>query len=105
MADFSISQFKQYVQTLINATGIDDGNGIIETKNGELAKVLSNFSLEESQIGDLLEKSANAQTRTASGEQPYPALARQGCSRLCRQEKAVCRWFALGIAQCRDMGP
>ena len=73
MADFSISQFKQYVQAFINATGIDDGNRIIETKNGELAKVLSNFSLEESQIGDLLEKSANAQTRAASGEQPYPA--------------------------------
>ena len=66
MADFSISQFKQYVQTFINATGIDDGNGVIETKNGELSKLLSNFGLEESQIGDLLEKSDNS-TNNARG--------------------------------------
>lgn len=75
MADFSISQFKQYVQTFINATGIDDGNGVIESKNGELSKVLSNFGLEESQIGDLLEKSDNSTNdarRVSSTSQPYP---------------------------------
>ena len=60
MADFSISQFKEYVQILINATKIDDGNGIIEKENGELSKLLSNLGLKESQIGDLLIKSNNS---------------------------------------------
>ena len=73
MEDISISQFKKYVQTFINAAKIDDGNGVIETKNGELSKLLSNFGLEESQIGDLLIKSDNSANRTKntnSAEQP-----------------------------------
>ena len=75
MADFSISQFKQYVQNVINAAKIDDGNGIIEAKNGELAKVLSNFGIKESQIGDLLEKTDSSQTAAtvSSNETPEPA--------------------------------
>ena len=74
MADFSISQFKQYVQNFINAAGIDDGNGVIESKNGELAKVLSYFGVKESQIGDLLEKTDDSKTatRASSNEKPYP---------------------------------
>lgn len=73
MEDISISQFKKYVQTFINAAKIDDGNGVIETENGELSKLLSNFGLEESQIGDLLIKSDNSANRTKntnSAEQP-----------------------------------
>ena len=74
MADFSISQFKQYVANWINVAGIDTNkNDVIDADNGELAKVLSKFGIEESQIGDLLEKSdaSENKTRTAN-DKPYP---------------------------------
>ncbi len=61
LANFSISQFKEHVQLFIKENGIDaNGNNVIEKDNGELAKVLNHFGLEESKLGDLLEKTDNA---------------------------------------------
>lgn len=68
MAEFSISLFKKSVQDFIHKNKIDDGNGVIESENGELSKVLSNFILEESQIGDLLIKSDNSVNKTKSAD-------------------------------------
>ena len=73
MTNFSISQFTAQVQAFIESNGIDDGNKVIEKDNGELAKVLNHFGLEEAQIGDLLEKAdntANGPKKAGAAQQP-----------------------------------
>ena len=60
MTDFNISQFKGFVISFIEATGLDgkfDGvkDGIINSDNGELSSLLSNFGKTEEQMGDLLQ--------------------------------------------------
>ena len=54
MGNYEIKAFQAHVQKLIKENQIDNGNGIIETDNGELATLLS--ATGKSDVKDLFEE-------------------------------------------------
>ena len=53
MVDFNISDFSQKVQDYIRANNIDDGDGVIKSENGELAKLIAGSAEAREEIGDM----------------------------------------------------